>query len=335
MLDVRVYRGAPPRGFLYLLDGARYTRAEATYIHNFALSPLNPIFSNGAVAFLEVYRDGVKRARLMTYTDEIYNMRRAAGERTGFFTLIDGANDPEAVNELINSACKIQREWRNARLTGPISPDGSGFFHGLAVRGLPDAIQAFDARNGAHIEYTLTQYGFHMDGEALAFSVRVPENNPLNALAARAVARFGVHVRRIRLSALSEGDEIAIHALSDGGVALSDTLRQLARLRRLIENEHSFIAHIAGAPVGFLLCLKCGGNLVRVSTLMCARSGFASPATLALLSALIDSLIQKGRAEVYVSQIDAHNARCLMCVKRFAGAQIGAFRRYTKSIHKI
>lgn len=130
-MDEIVVSKRPNGRFAAFSAACGYTRAERAFLKKHAFSPRNPLFANGPVRFVTVNgKDGV-RARIMTGADRMYEAR--TGCRRGYFALLDSTGDEDAVRAALEEACRLQREWGNVEMIGPLSPDGSGFLCGVGA----------------------------------------------------------------------------------------------------------------------------------------------------------------------------------------------------------
>lgn len=130
-MDEIVVSKRPNGRFSAFSAACGYTRAERAFLKKHAFSPRNPLFANGPVWFVTVNgKDGV-RARVMTGADRVYEAR--TGCKRGYFALFDSAGDEDAVRAALEEACRLQREWGNVEMVGPLSPDGSGFLCGVGA----------------------------------------------------------------------------------------------------------------------------------------------------------------------------------------------------------
>ena len=191
-MDEIVVSKRPNGRFSAFSAACGYTRAERAFLKKHAFSPRNPLFANGPVRFVTVNgKDGV-RARVMTGADRVYEAR--TGCKRGYFALLDSAGDEDAVRAALEEACRLQREWGNVEMVGPLSPDGSGFLCGVGAAAA-DEVAAEDNPCGVRIaagnsaaERELPQ----LETVDETCGVRVPEENPLGGIAAVADNSRGV-----------------------------------------------------------------------------------------------------------------------------------------------
>lgn len=178
--------------------------------------PAEPTVCQRAVRFVTVNgKDGV-RARVMTGADRVYEAR--TGCKRGYFALLDSAGDEDAVRMALEEACRLQREWGNVEMVGPLSPDGSGFLCGVGAAAA-DEVAAEDNPCGVRIaagnsaaERELPR----LETVDETCGVRVPEENPLRGIAAVADNSRGVLTGRVQSRGGARAFE-AGRACGDGG----------------------------------------------------------------------------------------------------------------------
>ena len=144
-MDEIVVSKRPNGRFSAFSAACGYTRAERAFLKKHAFSPRNPLLANGPVRFVTVNGEDGVRARIMTGADRVYEAR--AGCKRGYFALLDSAGDEDAVTAALKEACRLQREWGNVEMVGPLSPDGSGFLCGVGAA-VADEVAAGSSSRG-------------------------------------------------------------------------------------------------------------------------------------------------------------------------------------------
>lgn len=312
-----------------------YTRAERAFLRSYAFSPRNPLYANGPMRFVTVNGQKGVRARILTGVDRVYEAQ--TGYRRGYFALFDSAGDEEALRAALEEACRLQREWENVEMIGPLSPDGSGFFCGVGMASADEVPFRQDARGvltGACnpvAERVLLRMGARAEAVNAAYSIRVPEENALREPAARAASRFGLRVETLRAAPFCEAWMQRILELS-GSREKNEAAKLLACLRPLVDGRHSF-AVCAGEEVrGYLLALRERGGCLRFTTLLTKPGTVSAPVAAVLLSAAVDSCIESGEKWVEASVIREDNLRSRALAERFKAR---AVRRYTQYIINV
>ena len=320
-MDEIVVSKRPNGRFSAFSAACGYTRAERAFLKKHAFSPRNPLFANGPVRFVTVNgKDGV-RARVMTGADRVYEAR--TGCKRGYFALLDSAGDEDAVRAALEEACRLQREWGNVEMVGPLSPDGRGFLCGVGA-------VLTGACNPA-AERVLLKLGARTETVDEAYCVRVPEENPLRETAARAASRFGLRVELLKAAPFHERWLRRILALS-GEREKNEVAGLLTCLRPLVDGTHSF-AVCAGEDVrGYLLALRERKGRLRFTTLLTKPGTFSAPAAAMLLSAAADACIESGEKWVEASVIRRDNLRSRALPERFRARVV---RRYTRYILNV
>lgn len=329
-MDEIVVSKRPNGRFSAFSAACGYTRAERAFLTKHAFSPRNPLLANGPVRFVTVNgKDGV-RARVMTGADRVYEAR--TGRRQGYFALLDSAGDEDAVTAALKEGCRLQREWGNVEMLGPLSPDGSGFLCGVGAAVTGEAAAGDFSRGvltGACnpvAARALLRMGARAEAVDEAYVIRVPKENPLRNTAARAASRFGLCVERLKAAPLRESWLRRILALS-GEREKTEVAKLLACLRPLVDGTHSF-AVCAGEDVrGYLLALRERKGCLRFATLLTKPGAFSAPAATVLLSAAADACIESGEKWVEASVIRQDNLPSRALPQRF---QARVVRRYTQ-----
>lgn len=309
-----------------------YTRAERRFLKRHAFSPRNPLLANGPVRFVTVNgRTGI-RARVMTGVDRVYEAK--AGCRRGYFALLDSVGDEDAVRAALMEACRLQREWGNVEMIGPLSPDGSGLLCGAGMVSEAREEMPRGVLTGVCspvVERVLLQMGARVEAVDEAYAVPVPEENPLKETAARAASRFGLRVEALRAGWLRERWMQKILALSSEEEK-NEVAKLLACLRPLVDGRHSF-AVCAGLDVrGYLLALRERKGCLRFTTLLTKPGAFSAPSATVLLSAAVDVCIESGERWVEASVIGQGNLRSRALPERFHARVV---RRYTRYIVNV
>ena len=309
-----------------------YTRAERRFLRRHAFSPRNPLLANGPVRFVTVNGLFGVRARVMTGVDRVYAAQ--TGCRRGYFALLDSVGDEDAVRAALVEACRIQREWGNVEMIGPLSPDGSGLLCGVGMVSAACEEMPRGVLTGVCspvVERVLLQMGARVETVDEAYAVPVPEENPLKETAARTASRFGLCVKPMKVGLLREGWLRQILALSDAREK-NEVAELLTCLRPLVDGTHSF-AVCAGQDVrGYLLALREWKSCLRFTTLLTKPGAFSAPSATVLLSAAVDACIESGERWVEASVIGRGNLRSRALPERFHARVV---RRYTRYIVNV
>ena len=315
--------------FLRAESFSGFARADRRYFERFAHPALNPLAANGPMRFFLALEDGEIAGRILTFSDRNHIAR--TGRREGFFALLD-ARDGDAARALLARAEDEQRKWGNDILTGPVSPDGSGFFGGVS-RGSARAL--FEGASSEAAWDALLGRGYEVIARFDSYAVRVPKTNPFRALAARAAERFQIEVASFSGFGARERTEgwIADCASPE---RRADVLREYGRIYAFLARGHSFAALRGGKCEGYLLALGSEKTGLRAATLETRPGAYTPPAALALLSALCDSLIARRVETVTASVVNSANAASARLVKRAGGSVKASFYEFSqKSLNNL
>lgn len=263
------------------------------------------LLQNGECAQLVVLRDGRPVFSMLTGIDRRFI--RISGERQGWFSTVEGADDPEAARALIAAVSAFQQSMGMERLIGPIPPDGR-FQPGLKVEGEGDE---------PHLDRLLTRCGFSVLREYHAF--RIPPGGLLgmSRAAARARSAHGVSVRRERFTRSSCRTVYDLYA--PNRLNFDEFAAWLYAMRPF----ELYIAYIRGEYAGFALVRR-EGSAHRVETVMIAPRFQRGPALLCLLDALQARL----GGMVLTGAIDCENAPSLAVARAMGGEKCEMWREY-------
>jgi len=331
MLEIMVcMRPADYRTFFALSGQAGYDQWECGYLKTYAHPALNPLCANGKTAFLMAKRDGKCVFRALTGRDEIYIGK--TGRNAGYFSLFDGEKDEEAASFVLSEIMRMQIAWGSEEIIGPVSPDGSGFFHGLNEGwNEREACGILTGPPGGWKSKVIKNAGFAEMERDNAYLIPTPENNLYEEAAKKAMERFSVSIKRIAPGMFRERWKQSIGALSEE-VTRVDLYRMLDRIAPVIQPEFSFLAMRGNEPLGYLLSLKGKEKCLRASTIFTKRTVWSPPVTTSLLSALIAALIENGVKEIEASVISEENMLSNQLVLALGGR---LHRRYTRFSRKL
>lgn len=320
---------ADMRAFFQAADNAGYKREEIKYLKRYAATPLNLLSANGPQAYLVAKRDGKPVFRVLTGVD--YRFVQTKNEKTGYFSLLDGDKDEEAINAILDAVMDMQRKWGMQRLIGPVSPDGTGFFMGAGEGDFESARGLFTNPDAAFQCGILRKRGF-LDAETQnAFEIATREENPLSDIARKAEERFHLTVRRMKpgifaaewirciCSVSKEAPQKEMHVL-------------LERLRPFIDKKHSYIVLSRDVCLGYLVTLKKSRGILRATTLITNPDHFSAPAVLCLIEAFLKGVREHGVSKAEVSVINSENLRSERLVLRYAGQKKRRYTLFTKNV---
>ena len=317
------------RAFFSLSKACGYFGEEIKYLKLFACPSVNPLRANGPLKYLSVYRDGEIVFRALAGSDEYF--KEKSGKRIGYFSLFDGYRDAEAARLILDKIMTLQREWKNVEVIGPVSPDGSGFFHGL---GETDAGNRRGVMTGNGSEWSieaLKDYGFSEMEADNAYLLTIPETDRYKKYASFSKEKFGLTVLPMKPGIFREKWKEAIASLSKEEER-SDTYRYLEKIRPMISRKHSFLCFSGEKCLGYLIVLKGALSRLRACTVFTERDGFSPPVTVCLLSGFLSSCIEKGVREAEGSVIREDNLRSNLQISALGTHEK---RRYVRCIKKV
>lgn len=271
--------------------------------------PRHSLLRNGEYAHLVALRQGRPVFSMLTGVDRRFV--RLTGERQGWFSCLEGQDDPEAARAVLEAAAAFQRDLGMERLIGPDAPPGR-FQPGILAEG---------ERSAPHLDRLLRENGFAVHRESAAFSVPVGVLAGLGRAAARARDAYGVELRR---EGFSKASCRAVFGLYEPRrLPFEEFAKVLAEMRPL----ELYLAAVRGQDAGFAL-VRPEGALARVETVMVAPRFQRGPALLCLLDALSSRLGSK----VLTGAIDPDNAPSLMVVRALGGREFERWRVYIRDL---
>jgi hypothetical protein len=258
--------------------------------------PRHPLAKNGECAGLVALREGRPVFSLATGVDRRYV--RLTGEKQGWFSLVEGRDDPEAACAVVREAAAFQRALGMEKLAGPAWTDGR-FQPGIPA--------------GTHLDRLLLENGFLVLRESAAFRVSPGTLPGLTRAAAHAQATHGVRVRR---EGFSKASCRAVYDLYEPRRLPFDEFAGVLDGMRPLE---FFITSIRGVDAGFALVRG-----TRVETVMIAPRYQRGPTLLCLLDALAPRL----GPEALTGAIDRDNAPSLAAARALGGRACELWREY-------
>ena len=302
------------KAFFSLSVPSGYSGKEAAYIERHFSGGM------GKSAYLLALDRGKAVARAMTWQGETL--------KNGYFALLDGRRD--AFEALLGYMEQLQRKWGSTSLTGPVTPDGSGFFMGQcdsasdgSARG--ELTGPFDAGQSA----ALLQNGYDPVNTLAAFRLCLQKTNPYRGAAQKIASRLGIKPEKAKLNVFDQNLERAVFALETEDKAAA--LRQLLWLKPSIAKDRSFVVNDpCGRPLAYAISLK--GDIPRLATFWTKDDEYRRPCALLLCDALFESCQKAGISEIELSLIDTQNeASMRLCGN--AGARLSRqYKIYNKNL---
>lgn len=280
------------KAFFSFSETCGYTAGECEYIQKYARAP-------GGI-YLMCMHKGQPLARLLTW--------QTRGE--GFFALPDG--DKAALSMLASEAVRLHTEAGSRCLRGPLMPDGSFVFTGLAGSGDEGRRGLFTSLPGRERLEAFLDAGFEAECVFEAFTARIPSVNKYASAAEWAAKRFQAKVSQIREGAFfHDTARVAFDLERAHKRAYARTAEKLAPY---IDTRFSYcVRDVNGAVRGCALTFK--GDIPRVAVFVTYPPGKSRFATLMLVSALMDSFIGCGITEVQLSVINSENRASLLLAR--------------------
>lgn len=260
---------------------------------------------NGESVRLAAMRNGRPVFSLVTGVDRRFV--RLTGERRGWFSALQGEDDPEAARAVFQEAAIYQRGLRMRSLSGPDAPDGR-FHPGLQVEG-PDA--------ATHLHRLLTGYGFQVCRAYTAFRVSTDSLPGIRRAAERARARHGFEVRRMGFQKASCR---SIYELYEPKRVLFEEFAEILAGMRPLE---LYVVSRGGMDAGFAMTRR-EGRVDRVETVMIAPPYRRGPALLCLMDAIRERL----GSDVLTGAIDRENDPSMRVVQALGGEPCAGWYEY-------
>lgn len=271
--------------------------------------PRHHLLHNGESAHLVALREGRPVFSVLTGVDRRF--LSLTGERQGWFSCLEGRDDPEAARAVFEAAAAFQRGLGMQRLIGPDALPGR-FQPGILAEG---------ERSTPHLDRLLRGNGFSVLREAAAFTVPAGALEGLGRAAARASSAHGVKVRR---EGFSKASCRAVYGLYEPRrLPFEEFAQALSEMRPL----EVFLATVRGQDAGFAL-VRPDGELERVETVVVAPRFQRGPALLCLLNALSSRLGPK----VLTGAIDPDNAPSHLVVRALGGREFERWRVYVREL---
>lgn len=271
--------------------------------------PRHHLLRNGEYTHLVALREGRPVFSMLTGVDRRFV--RLTGQKQGWFSCLDGQDDPEAARAVIAEAAAFQRSLGMVRLAGPDAPAGR-FRPGVLAEGEGAA---------PHHDRLLLENGFTVLRESKAFSVPRVALKGLERAAARAREAHGVKVRR---EGFSKASCRAVYCLYEPKRLPFEEFAQILAEMRPLE---LYLASVRGQDAGFAL-IRPENEARRVETVMIAPRFQRGPAILCLL----DALSRRMGPKALTGAIDTDNAPSLAVVRALGGRECEKWRVYTRDL---
>lgn len=224
-------------------------------------SSRNPFFAHAEVAYFLAWKGGETIGRVAAILNHLHIHLHQ--EKAGFFGFFECLPDYEAAIWLLDAARGWLKEKGMQILRGPMN-FSTNEECGFLLEGYDSSPFLMMPYNPPYYPDFMSRYGLRKAKDLLAYIVDIPKEVPPRLLrVAEAVKAEGVRVRTIDMRRF-EGDietirEIYNAAWSENWGFLPLSPEEIAwtacRLRPLVVPELALLAEVAGAPVGFMLCL--------------------------------------------------------------------------------
>lgn len=271
--------------------------------------PRHPLGRNGECAYWVALREGRPVFSVLTGVDRRFV--RLTGEKQGWFSCLDGQDDPEAARAVLAEVSAFQRDMGMEKLLGPTAPEGR-FQPGVLVEG-----------EGAspHLDRLLRENGFEISQELAAFRAHQGALPGMRRASERAKAAHGVSVRR---AGFTKASCRAVYALYEPRQLPFEAFATLLSGMRPLE---LYVASVRGRDAGFALVRR-EGETARVETVMVAPGFQRGPTLLCLLDALASRL----GPSALTGAIDRVNTPSLAVARALDGREIEVWRQYVLNL---
>jgi len=229
---------------------------------------LNPkrgvFFDHGEARLFLARRNNRAVGRITAHVNHLYDERY--GAETGFFGFFESENDPRVAEALFTAAQQYLSSRGKVRILGPMN---FGVYDeiGILVQGFDTPPIVMNLHNPPYYATLLEQLGFKKTIDWYAYHGYVkdhPQVNPkLFTIKDRLIQRSGVRLRKIDMKQVDREaaiiNEIFKPAWNQNWGHVPWTEREFERLvdavKRIALPDLSFVAEIAGKPVGIALSI--------------------------------------------------------------------------------
>jgi len=225
----------------------------------------NPFYRQADRGLFIARRDGVAVGRIAAIENRAHNDFHR--DRTGFFGFFECVNDTEAATALFVAA----EQWLRARglttIRGPMNPSTNQDC-GLLVDGFDQHPQFLTSWNPPHYESLVRSAGLTPLKDLLGYWLPYgdPQRRPperFAAMARRAADKANLSFRDLEPKHFWKEVELVWEIYNAaweenwGFVPMTrdEFLHMAKSLKPLLRPEFAFVAEIAGAPAGFMLCV--------------------------------------------------------------------------------
>lgn len=223
----------------------------------------NPFFKENPVRFFMAYRNSKPVGRIAAIINHRHNEYHQ--DKAGFFGFLEGINDREVFELLLNTACEWLRQHDRTSIVGPVNPSTNDEV-GFLVDGFDTPPFFMMTHSPAYYNEILESLGYRKAKDLLAYFVddeTVILNKKMQRVCAAIRSKYDVAIRPVNLKNFKQELEIVRSIYNDawapnwGFVPMTPEEFDFVAndFRQIINPELALIGEYKGEAVGFLLAL--------------------------------------------------------------------------------
>lgn len=223
----------------------------------------NPFYKHADVEFFLAYKNGEVVGRIAAIVN--YNHNEFHKDKTGFFGFLEGINDPEVFEALLNTAKEWLKERDRDYMMGPMNPSTNDEI-GFLIEGFDTPPFIMMTHNPPYYQKIMEELGYEKAKDVLAYYIHkdtIVISDKLKRVAQLTREKTGVKIRSANLKNFNEELERVRYVYNNawarnwGFVPLTpEEIDFIADdFRRIMDPELVLLAEIDGEPVGFSLAL--------------------------------------------------------------------------------
>lgn len=223
----------------------------------------NPFFKHAEAKYFIAYKNGKMAGRIAAITNQMHNEYQK--DNAGFFGFLEGINDPEVFESLLNTA----KNWLKSRgkdfMMGPMNPSTNDEI-GILISGFDTPPYFMMTHNPTYYPEIMDELKYEKVKDVYAFFIDKDtfiHSDKLKLVAKVTREKLGVTIRSVQMQNFEAELEIVRSIYNNawarnwGFVPMTPAEFDFIAndFKKIIDPELVLIAEIKGKPVGFSLAL--------------------------------------------------------------------------------
>ncbi len=223
----------------------------------------NPFFKHAEAAYFLAYKNSKLVGRIAAITNQMHNDFHE--DNTGFFGFLEGVNDPQVFEVLLNTAKNWLKDKGKDRMIGPMNPSTNDEI-GFLVDGFDTPPFFMMPHNPPYYKDIMNHLNYEKEKDLLAYHIdkdQINISDKLKQVAKSTKEKVGVRIRTIDINNFDEELEKVRHVYNNawaknwGFVPMTPEEFDFiaADFKKIIDPRVVLVAEVKDEPVGFSLAL--------------------------------------------------------------------------------